>query len=50
VTYPLVKKSYQPDAAAGAVTDGVTPKNVKAPYLHHFPYLGVPYSGFRNPS
>jgi Domain of unknown function (DUF4331) len=41
VTYPLVKKSYKPDAAAGKVTDGVTPKDVKAPYLGHFPYLGV---------
>ena len=49
-TYPLVDKSYTPDAAAGAVTDGLTPADVSAPYLNHFPYLGVPYSGFDNPS
>jgi hypothetical protein len=49
-TYPLVKKHYKPDAAAGKVTDGLTPASVKAPYLDHFPYLGVAYSGFRNPS
>ena len=50
LTYPLVDKSYQPDAAASAVTDGLTPDNVTAPYLDRFPYLGVPYSGFYNPS
>ena len=49
-TYPLVDNSYTPDAAAGAVTDGLTPASVSAPYLDHFPYLGVPYSGFDNPS
>jgi Domain of unknown function (DUF4331) len=49
-TYPLVDKSYQPDAAAGAVTDGLTPASVTAPYLGQFPYLGTPYSGFGNPS
>jgi Domain of unknown function (DUF4331) len=49
VTYPLIDKSYVPDKAAGLVTDGLTPKDVKAPYLHEFPYLGVPYSGFYNP-
>ncbi|MBV9382748.1 MAG: DUF4331 domain-containing protein [Streptosporangiaceae bacterium] len=49
-TYPLVDKSYRPDAAAGAVTDGLTPASVKAPYLDEFPYLGTPYSGFSTPS
>jgi hypothetical protein len=49
-TYPLVDKSYKPDAAAKAVTDGLTPSSVKARYLDKFPYLGVPYSGFYNPS
>ena len=33
-----------------AVTDGLTNASVKAPYLNTFPYLGVPYSGFDNPS
>ena len=50
LTYPLVNKSYTPDAAAGEVTDGLTPSSVKAPFRHTFPYLGVPYSGFYNPS
>jgi hypothetical protein len=50
VTYALVDSSYTPDAAAGEVTDGLTPSSVKAPFLDAFPYLGVPYSGFYNPS
>jgi Domain of unknown function (DUF4331) len=50
VTYPLIDKSFTPDAAAGALTDGLTPASVSSPYLGHFPYLGVPYSGFDNPS
>jgi len=50
VTYPLVDSSFTPDAAAGKVTDGLTPDSVKAPFLDSFPYLGVPYSGFKNPS
>jgi hypothetical protein len=50
VTYPLVDKSFTPDAAAGKLTDGLTPANVSSPYLSEFPYLGVPYSGFDNPS
>ena len=49
-TYPLVDKSYTPDAAASLVTDGLTPADVSSPYLGKFPYLGVPYSGFDNPS
>jgi hypothetical protein len=50
VTYPLVNSSYTPDGAASAVTDGLTPASVKAPYLTTFPYLGVAYDGFYNPS
>jgi hypothetical protein len=50
VTYPLIDKSFTPDAAAGALTDGLTPASVPAPYLGRFPYLGVPYSGFDVPS
>jgi hypothetical protein len=49
-TYPLVQKSYTPDPAAGVMTDGLGPSSVKAGYLDEFPYLGVPDSGFRNPS
>jgi hypothetical protein len=50
VTYPLVDSTYTPDAAAGEVTDGLTPSSVKAPFLNTFPYLGVPYDGFFTPS
>ena len=50
LTYPLVDSSYTPDAAAGEVTDGLTPASVKAPYLNTFPYLGTAYSGFYNPA
>jgi len=50
VTYPLVDKSFKPDAAAAKLTDGLTPASVSSAYLGQFPYLGVPYSGFDNPS
>ena len=50
VTYPLIDKKFKPDAAAGLLTDGLTPASVSAPYLSQFPYLGVPYSGYDNPS
>jgi hypothetical protein len=50
LTYALVDSSYTPDGAASEVTDGLTNASVKAPYLSAFPYLGVPYSGFYNPS
>jgi hypothetical protein len=33
LTYPLIDASYKPDAAAGLVTDGLTPASVGAPYL-----------------
>lgn len=55
VTYPLVDPSYHPDAAAGAVSDGLTsdPSDTSArsteSYLSQFPYLGHPYSGFDVP-
>jgi hypothetical protein len=50
LTYALVDKTFTPDKAAGLVTDGLSPNSVSAPYLTHFPYLGVPYSGFKNPA
>jgi phage tail protein X len=49
VTYPLIDKNFTPDAAAGELTDGLTPASVHAPYLGQFPYLGVPYSGYNEP-
>ena len=50
VTYALVDKSFTPDAAASAVTDGLTPADLDVPYLAGFPYLGVPHSGFTTPA
>jgi hypothetical protein len=45
-TYPLVDNTFTPDAAAGAITQGVPPLT----YLDTFPYLGVPYDGFSTPA
>ncbi len=49
-TYALVDKTYTPDAAASAVTDGLTPADLDVPYLTSFPYLGVSHSGYTPPS
>jgi hypothetical protein len=51
-TLPLVDPAYKPDAAAGAISMGLTsgPTDLTAMgtenYLPNFPYLGVPTSGF----
>jgi Domain of unknown function (DUF4331) len=45
VTYPLVDKTYTPDAAASLVTDGLTASSTR--YLPHFPYLGTPVGGYQ---
>jgi hypothetical protein len=44
-TYPLVDKSYKPDAAAAAITDGLT--DADTTYAPSFPYLGTPQSGYQ---
>ncbi|MDT8912030.1 DUF4331 domain-containing protein [Amycolatopsis sp. PS_44_ISF1] len=50
--YPLVDKTYTPDAAAGAITPGLTSSNTDVTadntvhYLPSFPYLGTPHSGY----
>jgi hypothetical protein len=55
-TLPLVDPSYKPDAAAGAISMGLTsgPADLTAMgtenYLSTFPYLGTPHSGFAFPS
>jgi hypothetical protein len=52
VTLPLVDPTFTPDAAAGAISMGLTsgPTDLTAlgteKYLPQFPYLGVPTSGF----
>jgi hypothetical protein len=47
-TFPLVDKTFTPDAAAGALTQGLEPAPDR--YQHHFPYLGDPLDGFHHPS
>jgi hypothetical protein len=55
-TYPLVDKSYTPDAAAGAITPGLTSSNTDVTaentmhYLPSFPYLGTPHAGYDVPA
>ncbi len=55
VTIPLVDKSYKPDAAAGAITPGLTSSNTDVNaentvnYICGFPYLGLPHGGYENP-
>jgi hypothetical protein len=44
LTLPLVDKSFTPDAAAAAVTDGTKDKNARL--LKAFPYLGLPGGGY----
>jgi hypothetical protein len=54
-TYALIDKTYKPDAAAGAITPGLTSSNTDVTaentehYLPTFPYLGVPHAGFDVP-
>ena len=46
LTIPLVDKSFTPDAATSAITDGT--RNTNAAFLGHFPYLGTPAGGFQS--
>jgi hypothetical protein len=48
VTFALVDKSFTPDAAAGALTQGITPAPDR--YQSTFPYLAPPLDGFDTPS
>jgi hypothetical protein len=54
-TYPLVDSTFTPDAAAGAITPGLTSSNTDMTasntvnFLPTFPYLGHPHGGYQNP-
>jgi hypothetical protein len=48
VTYPLVNKSYKPDAAASLVTQGITPLASRTQAT--FPYVANPHGGYQSPS
>jgi Domain of unknown function (DUF4331) len=51
LSYPLVAPAYKPDAAAGEISDFVpAPPAIGSPPISTFPYLGVPYSGYNEPS
>jgi hypothetical protein len=50
LTFKLVDSTYMVDAAAGELTDGLTPADLGTPYLSQFPYLGVPYDGYHHPA
>ena len=45
VTYPLIDKTFTPDAAAGLLMDGT---KEDLPFLPTFPYLATPYEGFEH--
>jgi hypothetical protein len=49
-TVPLVDETFEPDAAAAAVEQGLSVKDSGAKLLPRFPYLGTPFDGFGNPS
>jgi hypothetical protein len=48
--YPLIDPSYVVDAVVPDVTDGLTGTSVTNQPRPAFPYLGVPYDGYHNPS
>ncbi len=48
--YPLVDPKYKVDKVVGSLSDGLTGKSVKNKPLPAFPYMGVPYDGYHNPS
>jgi hypothetical protein len=50
VTFKLIDSGYTVDAAAGELTDGLTPSDLGTPYLGSFPYLGIPYDGYDHPA
>jgi hypothetical protein len=50
VVYPLIDPGYKVDAVVPDVTDGLTNTSVTNQSLTTFPYLGVPYDGYDNPS
>jgi hypothetical protein len=49
-TFQFIDPNFTPDAAAGQITDGLTADDVSSPFLNKFPYLGLPYDGYNNPS
>jgi hypothetical protein len=50
LTYKLVDSSYTVDAVVSELSDGLTGASVDSGPLTQFPYMGVPYDGYNNPS
>ncbi|HEX9624726.1 MAG TPA: DUF4331 domain-containing protein [Streptosporangiaceae bacterium] len=50
LTYPLIDPKYKVDNVAKILTDGLTGASVTNTPLTRFPYMGVPYDGYNNPS
>jgi hypothetical protein len=50
LTIPLVDPTYVKDAAIADVSDGLTGASVANGPKTVFPYMGVPYDGYHNPS
>src|ERR1039457_5589404 len=48
--FPLVDPKYKVDAVVADVSDGLTGTSVASKPLTAFPYMGVPYDGYHNPS
>ncbi len=48
--YPVIDSSYVVDTVVPSVTDGLDGSSVTNQPLVAFPYLGVPYDGYDNPS
>jgi len=49
LTYPLVKPTYTPDAAAGGIQDG-SYDPARRSFTSTFPYIGTPHSGYAVPA
>jgi Domain of unknown function (DUF4331) len=49
-TFPLIDPTFVPDEVVASLTDGLTAADVSSPFLNKFPYLGLPYDGYNNPS
>ncbi|HXP18170.1 MAG TPA: DUF4331 domain-containing protein [Streptosporangiaceae bacterium] len=48
--FPLIDPTYVVDGVVDSVTDGLTNTSVTNMPVAAFPYLGVPYDGYHNPS
>jgi hypothetical protein len=49
-TYQFVDTTYDVDPAADIITDFTSPPAIGSPPTSMFPYLGLPYSGYLEPS